>query len=134
MAHGASQSRTSIARRERPNKGEKREEPKVAADSGSGSESESDSDSSYDSEEERRRREERRKRREERLAAVAAKALREKEELVARLEGEKHSLERVLREREKEQAQQVLFVFHNFLLFFFLFIHCSIPRFTPSWR
>lgn len=105
----AVQSRAGTVKREKNSKGEKREDTKKVADSGSESESESDSDSSYDSEEEKRRREERRKRREEKLAELAAKAIRQKEELVARMEGEKRSLERVLQEREREQAQQVLF-------------------------
>lgn len=108
IANVAGQSRASTIKMEKDSKAAKREVTKVAADSGSESESESDSDSSYDSEEEKRRREERRKRREERLAELAAKALREKEELVARMEGEKRSLERVLQEREREQAHQVL--------------------------
>lgn len=102
------QSRAGTVKREKYIKGEKREDTKKAVDSGTESESESDSDSSYDSEEEKRKIEERRKRREEKLAQLAAKAIREKEELVARMEGEKRSLERVLQEREREQDQQVL--------------------------
>ncbi|KAF3339075.1 Golgin candidate 2 [Carex littledalei] len=100
------QSRAGTVKREKDSKGEKREDTKKAAESGSESENESDSDSSYDSEEEKRKREERRRRKEEKLAQLAAKAIREKEELVARMEGEKRSLERVLQEREREQAQQ----------------------------
>nr|CAD1817171.1 unnamed protein product [Ananas comosus var. bracteatus] len=40
------------------------------------------------------------------MAAVAAEAIKEREETVARLEGEKQSLEKMLEEREKEQAQE----------------------------
>ncbi|XP_062184820.1 golgin candidate 2-like isoform X2 [Phragmites australis] len=80
-----------------------------ASESGSGSDEDSDgsgSDDSEDSEEERRREEERRQRRVERLAAIAARAIAEREEAVARLEGEKAGLEKLLAEREKEQAQE----------------------------
>ncbi|CAN6241180.1 unnamed protein product [Urochloa humidicola] len=79
------------------------------SESGSGSDEESDesgSDDSEDSEEERRREEERKRRRAERLAAMAARAIAEREEAVARLEGEKAGLEKLLAEREKEQAQE----------------------------
>ncbi|XP_020082839.1 golgin candidate 2 isoform X2 [Ananas comosus] len=103
-----------------PPKGEKSGESKAVTESdekmrsplssGSESDSGSDSGSTTDSEEERQRREERRRRREqlmaERMAAVAAEAIKEREETVARLEGEKHSLEKMLEEREKEQAQE----------------------------
>lgn len=83
----------------------------------------SDSTSASDSdEEERQKREERRRRKEqiiaERIAAVAAEAIREREDIVARLEGEKQSLEKILEEREKKQAEEVLFLlcclFFNF--------------------
>ncbi|KAL6651902.1 hypothetical protein ACP70R_010827 [Stipagrostis hirtigluma subsp. patula] len=80
-----------------------------ASESGSGSDDDSDgsgSDDSEDSEEQRRREEERRQRRAERLAAMAARAIAEREEAVARLEGEKAGLEKLLAEREKEQAQE----------------------------
>ncbi|KAG2569354.1 hypothetical protein PVAP13_7NG372400 [Panicum virgatum] len=84
-----------------------------ASESGSGSGSGSDdasdgsgSDDSEDSEEERRREEDRRRRRAERLAAMAARAIAEREEAIARLEGEKAGLEKLLAEREKEQAQE----------------------------
>ncbi|KAI5010350.1 golgin candidate 2 [Hordeum vulgare subsp. vulgare] len=74
--------------------------------SGSGSDDDSDGSGSDDSEEERRREEERSRRRAERLAAMAARAIAEREEAVARLEGEKTSLEKLLAVREKEQAQE----------------------------
>ncbi|KAG8066488.1 hypothetical protein GUJ93_ZPchr0004g39852 [Zizania palustris] len=77
--------------------------------SGSGSDEDSDgsgSDDSEDSEEERRREEERIRRRAERLAAMAARAIGEREEAVAKLEGEKAGLEKMLAEREKEQAKE----------------------------
>ncbi|XP_062226961.1 golgin candidate 2-like [Phragmites australis] len=80
-----------------------------ASESVSGSDEDSDgsgSDDSEDSEEERRREEERRQRRAERLAVMAARAIAEREEAVARLEGEKAGLEKLLAEREKEQAQE----------------------------
>jgi hypothetical protein len=109
IANVTGQSQADTVKRVKDSKAEKREDTKVAIDSGSETENESDSDSSYDSDEERKRREERQKRREQRLAELAAKAIREKEELVGRMEGEKRSLERVLQEREREQAQQVLF-------------------------
>ncbi|XP_074591344.1 golgin candidate 2-like isoform X2 [Curcuma longa] len=78
--------------------------------SGSAEES-SDSASTSDSDEEiRLRREERRRKKEqmlaEKMAAVAAEAIRERENIVARLEGEKQSLEKILEEREKKQAQE----------------------------
>ncbi|XP_064978107.1 golgin candidate 2-like [Musa acuminata AAA Group] len=71
----------------------------------------SDSNSASDSdEEERQKREERRRRKEqiiaERIAAVAAEAIKEREDIVARLEGEKQSLEKLLEEREKKQAEE----------------------------
>ncbi|XP_010537494.1 PREDICTED: golgin candidate 2 isoform X2 [Tarenaya hassleriana] len=72
-------------------------------------ESDSDSDSSTDSERERER-EERRRRREkifaEKVAAKAVGAIKERENVVARLEGEKQSLEKILEERAKQQAQE----------------------------
>ncbi|XP_042408053.1 golgin candidate 2-like isoform X1 [Zingiber officinale] len=71
----------------------------------------SDSVSTSDSDEEiRLKREERRRKKEqmlaEKMAAVAAEAIRERENIVARLEGEKQSLEKILEEREKKQAQE----------------------------
>ncbi|KAL5544993.1 hypothetical protein UlMin_008777 [Ulmus minor] len=72
----------------------------------------SDSDysgSSSDSEVERER-EERRRRREqilaEKAAAKAVEAIKERENRVARLEGEKQSLEKILEEQTKQQAQE----------------------------
>ncbi|KAK8685209.1 hypothetical protein V6N13_041215 [Hibiscus sabdariffa] len=77
--------------------------------SDAGSDSDSDSDSTSDSESERER-EERRKRRErilaERAAAKAVEAIKERENMVAKLEGEKQSLEKILEERAKQQAQE----------------------------
>ncbi|KAL6552494.1 hypothetical protein OROHE_007858 [Orobanche hederae] len=73
------------------------------------SNSETDTSSSSDSESERER-EERRKRRQEILAERAAlkavQAIIEREDLVARLEGEKQSLEKILEERAKQQVQE----------------------------
>ncbi|KAK6127622.1 hypothetical protein DH2020_038639 [Rehmannia glutinosa] len=73
------------------------------------SNSETDSTLSSDSESERER-EERRKRRQqilaERAAAKAIEAIKERENLVARLEGEKQSLEKILEERAKQQVQE----------------------------
>ncbi|KAJ6827586.1 golgin candidate 2 [Iris pallida] len=79
------------------------------ADGSSGSSSGSEESSSgSDSEEERLRREERRERREraaaEKAAAAAVRAIKEREDAVARLEGEKQSLEKILEERAKQQA------------------------------
>ncbi|KAM7475313.1 hypothetical protein LguiB_022556 [Lonicera macranthoides] len=80
-----------------------------SSSSDEGSNSDSDSTSSSDSEVERRR-EERRRRREqilaEKAAAKAIEAIKERENLVARLEGEKQSLEKILEERAKQQAQE----------------------------
>ncbi|CAM8918681.1 unnamed protein product [Rhodiola kirilowii] len=73
------------------------------------SDSDMDSSSSSDSESEREREERRRRKQKilaEKAAAVAAKALEERENLVARLEGEKQSLEKILEERGKQQAQE----------------------------
>ncbi|KAF9594924.1 hypothetical protein IFM89_035488 [Coptis chinensis] len=72
--------------------------------------SESDSSSTSDSEKEREKKA-RRERRRERVVAVkaAAKAvevIKEHENIVARLEGEKQSLEKILEERAKQQAQE----------------------------
>lgn len=78
------------------------------------SEGESNSEtetSSSDSESERER-EERRKRKQqilaEKAAAKAIEAIKDRENLVARLEGEKQSLEKFLEERAKQQVQEVL--------------------------
>lgn len=76
------------------------------------SNSETDSTSSSDSESERER-EERRKRKQqilaEKAAAKAIEAIKERENLVARLEGEKQSLEKMLEERAKRHVQEVLY-------------------------
>lgn len=73
------------------------------------SDSDTDSGSTSDSESEHER-EERRKKRErilaERAAAKAINVIKEKENMVAKLEGEKESLEKILEERAKQQAQE----------------------------
>ncbi|XP_073018137.1 golgin candidate 2 isoform X2 [Primulina eburnea] len=73
------------------------------------SNSDTDTTSTSDSEIERER-EERRKRRQqilaERAAAKAIEAIQERENLVARLEGEKQSLEKMLEEQAKQQVQE----------------------------
>ncbi|AAF78387.1 T10O22.16 [Arabidopsis thaliana] len=73
------------------------------------SESDYESDSSTDSERERQR-EERRRRRErvfaEKVATKAVAVIKERENMVARLEGEKLSLEKIVEERAKQQAQE----------------------------
>ena len=75
------------------------------------SDSDTDSGSTSDSESEHER-EERRKKRErilaERAAAKAINVIKEKENIVAKLEGEKESLEKILEERAKQQAQEVI--------------------------
>lgn len=79
----------------------------MASDGSSDSDMESGSTSDSESEHER---EERRKKRErilaERAAAKAINAIKEKENIVAKLEGEKESLEKILEERAKQQAQE----------------------------
>ncbi|XP_012572069.1 golgin candidate 2 isoform X2 [Cicer arietinum] len=79
----------------------------MESDGSSDSETESGSTSDSESEHER---EERRKKRErilaERAAAKAMNAIKEKENMVAKLEGEKQSLEKILEERAKQQAQE----------------------------
>lgn len=84
------------------------------------SESGSDSGSSSDSEDERQR-EERRRRREkilaERAAAKAVEAIKERENMVARLEGEKQSLEKILEEQTKQQAQEVTYLVFLVIVF-----------------
>lgn len=71
------------------------------------SDSETDSGSSSDSESERER-EERRKRRQqilaEKAAAKAIEAIKQRENNIAKLEGEKQSLEKILEERAKQQV------------------------------
>ncbi|KAI4347253.1 hypothetical protein L6164_008080 [Bauhinia variegata] len=73
------------------------------------SDSDTDSGSTSDSESERGR-EERKKRRQrilaEKAAAKAIEAIKEHENMVAKLEGEKQSLEKILEERAKQQAQE----------------------------
>ncbi|KAK1302762.1 Golgin candidate 2 [Acorus calamus] len=95
------------------NHGEESEAPVKVLDqpaTSSGSSGVSDSGSSSDSENERREREERRKRRErllaERVAARAAEAIKRRENVVAKLEGEKQSLEKIVEERVKQQVQE----------------------------
>lgn len=89
-----------------------------ASSSGSDGASDSDTDSvsTTDSEIERER-EERRRRREQILAQKAAtkavEAIKERENKVARLEGEKQSLEKILQDRAKQQAQEVILSDHN---------------------
>ncbi|KAJ8443277.1 hypothetical protein Cgig2_010172 [Carnegiea gigantea] len=79
----------------------------------SGSDDESDSDSgsssSSDSEIERERQERIQRRKQvlaAKAAAKAAEAIKEQENLVARLEGEKQSLEKIFEERAKQAAQE----------------------------
>ncbi|XP_038972022.1 golgin candidate 2 isoform X2 [Phoenix dactylifera] len=76
------------------------------------SESGSNSSSTSDSENVSERRAERRRRRQQILAdkmkAIAAEAIKERENIVATLEGEKQSLQKILVEREKKQAQEAL--------------------------
>lgn len=74
------------------------------------SDSETDSTSSSDSESEREREERRRRRQQilaEKAAAKAMEAIKERENKVAKLEGEKQSLEKILEERAKQQVQEV---------------------------
>ncbi|KAL2465123.1 golgin candidate 2 [Abeliophyllum distichum] len=73
------------------------------------SDSETDSTSSSDSERERERAERIKRRQQilaERAAAKAVEAIKDRENLVAKLEGEKQSLEKILEERAKEQVQE----------------------------
>lgn len=89
-----------------------------ASSSGSDGASDSDTDSvsTTDSEIERER-EEKRRRREQILAQKAAtkavETIKERENKVARLEGEKQSLEKILQDRAKQQAQEVILSDHN---------------------
>ncbi|XP_010459428.1 PREDICTED: golgin candidate 2 isoform X1 [Camelina sativa] len=84
----------------------KRKDSSLSSDE---SESDYESDSSTDSERERQR-EERRRRREkifaEKIATKAVAVIKERENMVARLEGEKQSLEKIVEERAKQQAQE----------------------------
>ncbi|XP_038879101.1 golgin candidate 2 isoform X1 [Benincasa hispida] len=71
--------------------------------------SDSDSGSASDSEIEREREEIRRRRQKilaEKAAAKAMEAIKEQEDLVARLEGEKQSLEKILEDRARKQAEE----------------------------
>ncbi|KAK9091651.1 hypothetical protein Sjap_024828 [Stephania japonica] len=72
--------------------------------------SDTDSTLSSDSENERRRKTERARRKElilaEKAAAKAIEVIKERENVVARLEGEKQSLEKMLEEQSKQQAQE----------------------------
>lgn len=91
--------------------------------SGGSSDSDSDAGSSSDSEIEGEREERRRKREKilaEKAAAKALEAIKERENMVARLEGEKQSLEKILEEETKQQAQEVKSRFYcqNILHFF----------------
>ncbi|GMH01078.1 hypothetical protein Nepgr_002917 [Nepenthes gracilis] len=73
------------------------------------SDSDSESGSTSDSEVEREREEKRKKRQQilaARAAAKATEAIKERENLVAKLEGEKQSLEKILEERAKQAAQE----------------------------
>lgn len=83
----------------------KKKSPSVSDDGSSSSDS--GSSSSSDSESEREREERKRRRAQilaERAAAKAVEAIKERENLVARLEGEKQSLEKILEEQAKQQA------------------------------
>lgn len=74
------------------------------------SDSDSDSGSASDSESEREREEKKRRMEKilaEKVAARAVEAIKERENRVARLEGEKQSLEKISEERAKQQAQEV---------------------------
>ncbi|XP_009800313.1 golgin candidate 2-like isoform X1 [Nicotiana tabacum] len=73
------------------------------------SDSETDSASSSDSESEREREERRRRRQQilaEKAAAKAMEAIKERENMVAKLEGEKQSLEKILEQRAKQQVEE----------------------------
>ncbi|KAI4351013.1 hypothetical protein L6164_005407 [Bauhinia variegata] len=74
------------------------------------SDSGTDSGSSTSDSEDELEREERKKRRQrilaEKAAAKAIEAIKERENMVAKLEGEKQSLEKILEERAKQQAQE----------------------------
>lgn len=79
-----------------------------------GSASETDSTSTSDSEIEREKEERRMRKAQilaEKAAAKALEAIKERENMVARLEGEKESLEKILEERANQQAQEVTLLF-----------------------
>ena len=90
------------------------------------SDSDSDSGSSSDSESEHEREEKKRRWEKilaEKAAARAVEVIKERENMVARLEGEKQSLEKILEDRAKQQAQEVqLFSFYYYSLIFVGFI------------
>ncbi|KAJ8536069.1 hypothetical protein K7X08_034470 [Anisodus acutangulus] len=84
---------------------------KMSSSSPSNAESDAETDSTYssDSESEREREERRRRRQQilaEKAAAKAMEAIKERENKVAKLEGEKQSLEKILEERAKQQVQE----------------------------
>ncbi|EOA38883.1 hypothetical protein CARUB_v10011252mg [Capsella rubella] len=86
--------------------GLKRRDSSLSSDE---SESDYESDSSTDSERERQREELRRRREKifaEKVATKAVAVIKERENMVARLEGEKQSLEKIVEERAKQQAQE----------------------------
>ncbi|XP_039050526.1 golgin candidate 2-like [Hibiscus syriacus] len=94
-----------------PSKSSAFDDVKRASQTTSDASSDLDSDSGSTSDSEREHeREERRKRRErilaERAAAKAVEAIKERENMVAKLEGEKQSLEKILEERAKQQAKE----------------------------
>lgn len=84
--------------------------PRSSLSSDEQSDSETNSSSTSDSDNDNERKLERRKKRErrraEQAAAKAIEAIKELENVVARLEGEKQSLEKILDERQKQQAQE----------------------------
>ncbi|KAA8541340.1 hypothetical protein F0562_025303 [Nyssa sinensis] len=82
--------------------------PVTVDSSDGGSDSETDSASTSDSESEHEREEKRRREQllAEKAVAKAVEAIKERENMVARLEGEKQSLEKILEERAKQQAQE----------------------------
>lgn len=89
---------------------------KGSSTSDEGSDSDSDSVSTSDSENEQER-EMREKILAQKAAAKALEVIKERENMVARLEGEKQSLEKILEERAKQQAQEVSFLFGGFHFF-----------------
>lgn len=77
-------------------------------------ESNSETDTTSSGSESEREREERRKRKQqilaEKAAAKAIEAIKDRENFLARLEGEKQSLEKIFEERAKQQVQEVLHI------------------------
>lgn len=103
------------------------------------SDSETDSGSSSDSESERER-EERRKRRQQILAEKAAaksiEAIKQRENNVARLEGEKESLEKILEERAKQQVLEVntfQFLFNISIIYISIFLVLLLMILLITW-